>query len=362
MQVNSFDVRRIPLLWPVCVWVTGLALVRGDGLPMMLASVLFLLLIVLLLYYQKYLLIVLLFAGALWGATDLMLDARAVAVEESWLAKGISITAVVERVERHKSHSRLLVSQIIRNDTVSFRGKALLYVYGKKRPVFQVGQRIEAHVSWRLPRNYRNPGFFDYKAWCFDQGIALIGSARGEVSIISNPDLLIEQLRFRIRSAIATVDGSARGVLQAILLGERSQLDGDVKRNFSATGAAHLLAISGMHVGMVASCVFVLFWWLLTRREAWIVHLPVRKLALAAGVLVALAYAVIAGLPLPAQRSLFMLTAGVFAWFFATRVQPLNTLLVALLLILMFDPTAVVSLSSGFPLLLRQPLYSGPAH
>ncbi len=69
----------------------------------------------------------------------------------------------------------------------------------------------------------------------------------------------------------------------------------------------------------------------LTRREAWIVRLPVRNLALLGGVAAAAAYA--------------MLVAAALAWVLAARAEPFNTLLAALALILLFDPSAIASLS-----------------
>ena len=345
MDGKVFEVRQIPLLWPVLLWTTGLALSRGDGLPLIAACFLLLICLVILLYFRKGVLVLILCAGAVWGLADLLLDARAVTVDESWLGERMDITATIERVERYGGYSRLLIGRVVRADSDSITGKALLYSYGKRQPFFQTGQRIAANVSWRLPRNYLNPGSFDYRDWCFDQGIALIGSSRGAASVLSNPELVLEQMRYRIRTAVLNHDTQEAGVLQAILLGDRSRIDNAVRQDFAATGTAHLLAISGMHVGMVAACVFTLVWWLLTRREGWIVHLPVRKVALSVGMLAAMAYAVIAGLPLPAQRALMMLMAGVLAWLLATRAQPLNTMLAALFLILLFDPGAVVSLS-----------------
>ncbi len=345
MDILLLKFRQLPLLWPVTAWVVGLALSRSD-LFSPFGSLLFMSVgSVVLLYLKKKTVLLLLVTGGLWGTADLMLDARAVAVDESWLNKNVLISSTIERVERYDRYSRLLVSHISRSDGEFSGGKALLYSYGKQQHLLQPGQSIEATVSWRLPRNYLNPGSFDYQAWCFDQGIALIGSIKGNVQVLGDKNGWLDQMRSSVRAAIAETDSRAAGVLHAILLGDRSQVDVEVNRSFSATGAAHLLAISGMHVGMVASCVFALFWWCLTRREAWIVHYPVRKLAMAGGFLAAVAYAVIAGLPLPAQRALFMLAAGVLAWLLASRMQPINTLLAALALILLIDASAVVSLS-----------------
>ena len=150
--------------------------------------------------------------------------------------------------------------------------------------------------------------------------------------------------RQRLRQAIARGQADS-GVLPALLLGDRSQLDEADNAVFSATGTAHLLAISGMHVGMVAGWGFLLAWWLLTRRESWIVRIPVRAAALSAGCAAAFIYATLAGWPLPAMRSGLILLAGVLAWWLARRAVAVNTLLAALGLILLFDPAAIASLS-----------------
>jgi len=329
----------------VTAWVLGLGLARSDLFDPFVSLFILSVVSIGFLYLKKKAALLLLVTGGLWGAADLMFDARAVAVGESWLSNTESVRSTIERVEKYDGYSRLLVTDLVRSDGETSRGKALLYSYGKQQYQLHAGQNIEASVSWRLPRNYLNPGSFDYQAWCFDQGIALIGSIRGNVQILSDFSSWLDQVRRRVRAAVVEVDSRAAGVLHAVLLGDRSQIDTDVNRSFSATGAAHLLAISGMHVGMVASCMFVLLWWCLTRRESWMVSLPVRKLAMAGGFLAAVAYAVIAGLPLPAQRALFMLAAAVLAWLLASRMQPMNTLLAALAVILLFDPSAVVSLS-----------------
>ncbi|NWF37484.1 DNA internalization-related competence protein ComEC/Rec2 [Mariprofundus sp. KV] len=345
MEGNVFDVRRLPLLWPVVVWAVGLALVRTDLLAPVAASVVLALFLLLLWVIRKRALAVVLLVAALWGSADLLMDARHVAVDQSWLSGTVHFSATVEKVERSGISTRLLLDAPVRSDGQSISGKVLLYSYGKGETMPVAGQRIEATARWRLPRNYKNPGAFDYKSWCFDNRVALIGSLRGEIEIIDANIPGLEAARQRIRAAIGSAEKNEQGVLSALLLAERYRVSEAASRAFSATGTAHLLAISGMHVGMAAAWMFALLWWLLTRRESWIVNLRIRSIALTGGFVAAFVYAMLAGWPVPAIRAAVMLAAAVLAWQLSTRHEPINILLAALGLILLVDPAAIASLS-----------------
>ena len=348
MKIN---LRRWPLLFPLVAAVVGLSLIRTDLFAISVSLVVLIVLFSGLLWLRQRLLALLLLLGVLWGVGDLVLDASRVAVDRVWLTGEMVVTADIEKVERQSAGRRFLLSHVSREDGLTLAGNVLFYQY---RYAFKqgdvpivAGQRIRIKVRWRLPRNYHNPGSFDYRAWCFDRQIALIGSARGSLDVVESNVSWLQVQRQKVRIAIANAAGpeNDHGILPALLLAERSQIDQRANRIFSATGTAHLLAISGMHIGMAAGWVFALVWFLLTRREAWMVHLPVRNLAMLSGFLAALAYGTMAGWPLPAIRATVMLGAAALAWCLSTRSEPMNSLLAALALILLFDPSAIASLS-----------------
>ncbi len=348
MSMQPLNIQRLPLLWPVAAWTAGLALARTDMLGISTAIGVFLTGFVLLMLRRQRAVALILALGVLWGGADLLLDARQMRVDEHWLGQSILVTAQIEHVEHSSTYTRLLLSHIVDGNSRRLPGMALLYLHGSRQlqqAKLMAGNSIHALVKWHQPRNHINPGAFDYKAWCFDRHIALIGSVKGRVEITDSSMSWLESARQRIRDAIGNIQGGEAAVLGAVLMGERGQVNAEVNTVFSATGTAHLLAISGMHVGMVAAWVFALVWWLLTRFEVWIVRLPVWTLALAGGFAAAFSYATLAGWPLPAIRSALMLAAAVLAWWLASRTQPVNTMLAALALILIFDPSAIASLS-----------------
>ncbi len=286
-----------------------------------------------------------LLAGLLWGLFMLFWDAQTVSVDESWLNGNQQVSATVEKLDRSPSFIRLRIADVQRTDGVLLAGKVDAYLYGRERePAIRVGDRVRLSLKLHLPRNMLNPGAFDYRTYCFDRHIALIGSAKG-LEVLERGSSLLERGRERINKAISVVDSQASGVLRALLLADKSDVTIEQHESFAAAGTSHLLAISGLHVGMVAGWGFIIFWWILTRREAWIVAWPVRKLALTAGVFMAIGYATLAGWPLTAQRALLMMGAALLAWWLRDRSEPLNTMFAALLLILFIDPAAIVSIS-----------------
>jgi len=347
------------LFVPLLSAIAGLALTRTDMLDIYPAAVLLLFMLIILPLFRLRVAALMLLLGALWGTADLLWDASRVEVDAGWLNGEVKITADIEQVEAFSGYRRYRLHHIRRTDGAVLPGKALLYQHrtGADDVQLQAGQRIRVRAHWHLPRNYHNPGAFDYRAWCFDHHIALVGSMKGKPEMIQPAIPWLEQQRQKVRMTIDHAGRTYRsyttykshsdysGVLRAVLLGERSQLSAHANDVFAATGTAHLLAISGMHIGMAAAWVFVLVRFFLTRREDWMVRLPVRNISMVCGFLAAAAYATIAGWPLPAIRATIMLAAAALAWCLAARTEPVNTLLAALGLILLFDPAAVASLS-----------------
>jgi len=341
---------RLPLLLPGAGWVLGLSALRGDFVS--LDSVIWLMptLIFLSLFRPLRRICLAGLAGLIWGGMSLITDARVVAVDASWTDQTVTIEADINSVRRQPGRVRLTLDEVRRQDGAILAGRVFLYGYGGRNRIngwaaLQSGDRIAASVRLHLPENSANPGAFNYQAYCFDHHIALIGSVSGDIRVLSSHPTWLETLRQKTREILAPMDPGRAGILQALLLANRSRIPNRIQEAFSASGAAHLLAISGLHVGMVAIWAFAFCWWLLTRREAWIIRIPIRKQCLAIGLLAACGYAFLAGWPLPTRRAVLLLGGTALAWWLRSKMEPVNTLLAALMLILLFDPQAVISIS-----------------
>ena len=337
------DLRAIPLFVPTLAWVLGLAAARMDVVPWQLDVVLFTVLCVAGALRWQRLFCLWGLLGLLWGGIWLLNDARQMMYDASWVGQDVLLQADVEAVRTSATSTRLRLKYVQRHDGKVLAGKVDVYVW-HATVLPQAGQSVRLTAKLKAPMNRYNPGGFDYQGYCFDRHIALIGGVRGKIDILNSDTGLLNHLRAKVQAVLPN-NAAQRGVLQALLLAKRDHIPIQIQEAFAATGAAHLLAISGLHVGMVAAWGAMLCWWLLTRREAWIVRFPVRHCSLAAGVLCAIFYATLAGWPLPTQRAALMLGAAALAWWLRARYQPVNTLLLALMLILLWDAAAVLSIS-----------------
>ncbi|MEO0997566.1 MAG: DNA internalization-related competence protein ComEC/Rec2, partial [Pseudomonadota bacterium] len=135
----------------------------------------------------------------------------------------------------------------------------------------------------------------------------------------------------------------AAAVLIALSVGSRHAFDPPLSAAFMRTGTSHLMAISGLHVGLVAAIGFAI-----GRAAAFAVPAPARirrLLAALAAMLLALAYSALAGFALPTQRACLMLAVALAAHVATARPRPWSTLLVAGFVVFLPDPLALLGSS-----------------
>ena len=269
---------------------------------------------------------------------------------QTWRITGTVASQPVARANRLSfllTVERLEAADGLRPATGRLRVTALGTTCGIAR-----GDRISFESRLRQPRNFHNPGGFNYErylafqkiwatAFCDLDTVALVDKGPG--SGLTNR---IDRMRARIRELIDTTPaGEHRGVLAALLLGERGQLAPATTAAFQRVGIGHLLAISGLHIGIVATAAFFLLTRLLARIPWFLWHAATRKGAAIGTFFPVVAYAVLAGMSPSTQRALAMV-----AFFLATillgRDQDLlNTLAAAALAILVAFPPVLFSAS-----------------
>ena len=221
-------------------------------------------------------------------------------------------------------------------------------------PPLRAGERWRLTVRLKRPHGNVNPHGFDYEAWLFERGIRATGYVRKAESnarideLVVAPRYLVERLRQRIRDRFQATLGDApnAGILIALAIGDQRAINPSQWRTFARTGVTHLFSVSGLHVTMIAGLAAWLVGWG-WRRSSWLLlRVPVRKVMAAAGFVAALAYAMLAGFEVPAQRTLYMLAIIALALWTGRTTAVSRVLALALLLVLVFDPWAV--LAAGF--------------
>jgi competence protein ComEC len=213
-----------------------------------------------------------------------------------------------------------------------------------------VGQVWRLTVRLKSPHGNFNPGSFDYERWLFAQGIGATGYVRNKpvpILITQKPVWQsISAWRQNISQRLDTLveTGQFTGIVKALVIGDRSSITPAQWQIFRKTGTVHLMAISGLHIGLISGMIFVVVlgvW----RRSGIFYCLPAKIAALAA-MMIALIYAALAGFSVPTQRALIMLCIAMAAILWERHIRPYNTLALALLMVVVMDPLAVTS--AGF--------------
>jgi competence protein ComEC len=216
-------------------------------------------------------------------------------------------------------------------------------------PQLAYGDRVRCIAKLRPPRNFRNPGAFDYEGYLRGLSITALGTVDvDEIELLpgkSGSHSGFWRSRIR-RSILAHITGSAPGLwgrddsalFAAMIVGDESLLVRDVREEFQATGVYHLLVVSGMNVALLALAVF----WLARR-----LRVPEWAAALATLAL-SVFYAYIAGMGVPIERAVLMLAVFLGARLLYRERSALNATGFAALAVLMVSPSALFE--AGFQL------------
>lgn len=215
-----------------------------------------------------------------------------------------------------------------------------------------VGQRLEVYVRLKPPRGSLNPGGIDAERLYLAQGVGALGYLRKAPTLLAPSRLTAAEyvlgLRGRIDARFEAALGASQAVklLSALTVGSRHRFGDDDWRTLRQTGTTHLVAISGLHVGLIALALGAASKCLLLR----LLPYPLAERAQAVAILIALVgaacYAVLAGFGLPVRRALIMVAAGSCAWWLHLRWKPMAYFGIALWIVLVTEPMA--PLSAGF--------------
>lgn len=217
---------------------------------------------------------------------------------------------------------------------------------------WSVGQLLAGRVRIKPVRNFNNPGAFNYRQYLADQRIWLRGYVRSDTDLVPlnqperNWNYLLDSARTKIRTFIEDwLPPDLAGLYRALLLGERYALSIDLRELLYNAGIGHLLAISGLHLGLVAGFAFLAFHFVVVRIPAVAGRWGARPAAALAAFPVALGYGLLTGMALPALRATLMLAAFTLALVIQREKDLLNSLFLAAFLILSVYPEALFAAS-----------------
>nr|WP_307687463.1 DNA internalization-related competence protein ComEC/Rec2 [Variovorax boronicumulans] len=177
------------------------------------------------------------------------------------------------------------------------------------------GERWQLTVRLRAPHGNLNPHGFDSELWLWEQGVHANGYVRtgtrdaAPAYVASTWRHPIERAREAVRDAVfeRVDDRNQAGVIAALVTGDQRAIDRAGWDVFRATGVAHLMSISGLHITMFAWLAAHVVGALWRRSGRLMLRLPAPQAALIGGVLLATLYALFSGWGVPAQRTVWML-------------------------------------------------------
>ena len=234
----------------------------------------------------------------------------------------VTVTGTIVDVVKRKGRHRIVIDKPSINSRrpihahpkrlrLSVRGKAFSAEIGAVIRVRAILLPIPAPVA---------PGAYDFQRRAFYRGVGATGFAIGPVVRVRAPPsrsatwIWIERTRTATaRTITRTLPGDTGGVATALLTGKRDSIS---KKSLSAirdSGLAHLLAISGLHVGLVVGAVFFLLRLLLALWRPVAARYPIKKWAAAGALLAGLLYVLLAGAPIPTQRAFLMISVVIVA-------------------------------------------------
>lgn len=215
-------------------------------------------------------------------------------------------------------------------------------------PVVHAGERWRLGVRLVRPHGLQNPGGFDYEAYLFRNRIGARGYVRdalpqrldGEAARYAL-ERLREGLGARMRALLP--EQPAAGIVVALANGDARGISEEQWRVLRATGTLHLVAISGLHISLIAAVVFFVARWSWSMAGATVLRVPAPVFAASCALLAATGYAALAGFVIPTQRALIMLAVAMGGVFLRRRVAASQLLAGALLAVLLLDPLAVMA-------------------
>lgn len=219
----------------------------------------------------------------------------------------------------------------------------------RQAPLLHPGDSWQLRLRMRPPRGLSNPGGFDYERWLFTRRIDATGYVRASQDnrrLATTACTHIDCWRHRLGRRLDTLgDPAVSGLLKALAIGDKSGIDDRQWQVLRATGTAHLMAISGLHVGLLAGLGFA------ATRRLWNRLRPASQLSAASvaalvSILAAGVYAMLAGFQLPTRRALIMVCVAMGGVLFKRGLLRWNALALALGLVLLLDPLSV--LGAGF--------------
>ena len=218
------------------------------------------------------------------------------------------------------------------------------------QPLVRPGDRVRLRAMLMPPPPPAVPGGYDFQRQAYFDGLGAVGYSVGK-AVVREPEsgdgggigLAFARVRFAVGERVREhLRGATAAVALALLTGEQQAIPDATMQAIRDSGLAHLLSISGLHIGLVAGMVFVVVRGALALIPALALRLPIKKLAAVVSVLAAGGYTLLADAPVPSQRSFLMVAIVLLAVLVDRQGISIRLVAFSALVILLTQPASML--------------------
>ncbi len=200
------------------------------------------------------------------------------------------------------------------------------------------GDRVCFAGNVYRPAGQANPYGFDFRMYLLQKGVPAGVSGAAQAETLEHPGRGVWSLLYRVRQGLLRwarlVFGSDSALPEALLLGDRSNLPEETQKDFADAGVAHLLAVSGLHVGLMAALALILLRrWLGPKGQFMVMGLFL------------LLYSALLGFPAPVARASLLMLLFLLRRILRRAPDPLTALCAAFFALLLLRPLDLFSAS-----------------
>ena len=218
-----------------------------------------------------------------------------------------------------------------------------------RQPALRPGEHIRVMAILSPPPAPAAPGAFDFQRKSYFRRLGAVGFSVGRAQVVEGSAdsasllLRVERLRQVVAELVtAAVDGPAAAIAVALMTGQRRAIPKPLMNAIRDSGLAHLLAISGLHIGLVAAILFAGLRGIMALVPPLALRYPIKKWAALAAILGALAYALMAGATVPSQRAFLMVGLVLLAVVLDRRGLSMRLVAWAAVVILLLQPESLL--------------------
>jgi len=257
----------------------------------------------------------------------------------------------IVKIDRSQSdRMRLTLDRVTLENTPPVRTPARVRVslhgdQGFVTPLPGMRVMITGHLS--PPQGPVEPGGFDFQRMAWFQGLGAVGYTRTPALALerpgpNQPGLWIHRIRMALSAWMqARIPGEAGAFAAAIVTGDRSGIGVETLADLRASNLAHLLAISGLHMGLLTGFVFAALRYGLALIPYLALRLPTKKIAAALAMIVAAVYLALSGGNVATQRAFIMVAVMLTAILLDRKAMTLRAVALAAVIVLFLRPEAL---------------------